>query len=395
MKQFKYEPCGWSRRNFLQKLAATSLALLLIPSRWLSAGYNPFSKQAKPNTNIKDIHKYPRNTDSMPGRFPGRVVEVVHSACSAGGKPIFKATDEMLRKAMLELTGASNVSDAWRMFVSPADRIGLKVNPVAGKLLSTSLEIVMSMTGQLIEAGIPKNQILIWDRREEDLNEVGFKSVDFNGIAIRGTEVKDKSGSFFDKEGKLYSEAMIDKAWFYWADVETKYDAETLPYMVNEGKFSYFSKLVTQEMDKIINIPVLKNAGSSVTLSLKNLAYGTITNTGRLHKDLWAETCAEVCAFPPLRDKVVLNIIDGIKGCYQGGPAANPQFITEFKTILAATDPVAIDRIGYEIILKKRIEEKIQKEENPAGRKFLELASALELGISDLAKIDHRRFILS
>jgi Domain of unknown function (DUF362) len=385
----------WNRRNFLQKLGSVVIAGILLPSKWLSAAYLPSTgKQTKPATNIKDTLKYPRNKNSMPGQFPGRVVEVVHAACTSEGKPIQKALDEMLKKAMLELTGTKSINDAWRFFVSPGDRIGLKVNPVAGKLLFTSLEIVNAISQQLMEAGIPKSQILIWDRREEDLNEVGFKSSEFNNIPVRGTEIKDRAGSFFDKDGRLYSETMIDKKWFYWADVESKYDAETLPYMVNDGKYSYFSKLVTEEMDKIINIPVLKNAGSSVTLAMKNLAFGTITNTGRLHKDLWAETCAEVCAFPPLRDKLVLNIIDGIKGCYQGGPAANPQFITEFKTILVASDPVAIDRIGYEIILKKRIEEKIQKDENIAGRKFMELASALELGISDLKNIDYRRITL-
>jgi uncharacterized protein (DUF362 family) len=181
---------------------------------------------------------------------------------------------------------------------------------------------------------------------------------------------------------------MIDREWFYWADVEEKYDEETFPYMVNEGKYSYFSTLCTRDLTKIINIPILKNAGSSVTLCLKNLAFGSISNTSRLHKQLWHQTCAEVPAFAPLRDKVVLNIVDGLKGCYQGGPAANPQFIIPFNTILVGTDPVAVDRVGYDMILRKRLHEKIQKEENPKARTFLELADSLGLGVSDLQKLD-------
>ena len=176
--------------------------------------------------------------------------------------------------------------------------------------------------------------------------------------------------------------------WYYFADVEGEYDSHTLPYMVNEGKHSYFSKICTQDVDKIINIPILKNAGGSVTLALKNVAFGAVSNTSRLHKDLWAETCAEVPAFPPLRDKVVLNIIDGIKGCFNGGPGANPQFFTWYKDILIATDPVAVDRIGYEIVIKKRIEKKIQKKGNPKDRQFLEMAKDLKLGECDLEKID-------
>jgi uncharacterized Fe-S center protein len=56
--------------------------------------------------------------------------------------------------------------------------------------------------------------------------------------------------------------------------------------------------------------------------------------------------------------------------------------------VLAGSDPVALDRIGYDIILKKRLEEKIQKEENPKARTFMDMAQALGLGTADKEKID-------
>ncbi|HEX2962033.1 MAG TPA: DUF362 domain-containing protein [Ignavibacteriales bacterium] len=341
----------------------------------------------KPLTNIADAMKYPRTEFSMPGRLPGKVVQVLHDKCIANNKIDFNAADEMLRQGILKLTGKSDIPSAWQMFVKKSDIIGLKVNPIGGALLSTSTEVVKSVINQLEEAGIPKKNIVIWDRRMPDLEQAGFTEANFPGVSIKATEFKDKQGSYYDVNGKLYSEDMIDKNWYYWADVEEKYDAETMPYMTNEGKYSYFTKIVTQQVDKIINIPILKNAGASVTLAMKNLAFGSISNTSRLHKELWAETCAEVCAFPPLRDKVVLNIADGIKGCFQGGPAANPQFFTEYKTILFSTDPVALDRIGYEIVLKKRIEEKIQKADYPAARKYMDLAQSLGLGTAELERI--------
>ena len=167
------------------------------------------------------------------------------------------------------------------------------------------------------------------------------------------------------KDGKLYGERNIDKEWYYWADVEGEYDAETMPYMINGGKFSYFTKIVTREVDKIINIPILKNAGGSITNAMKNLAFGSVSNTGRLHAKLWNDTCAEVCAFAPLRDKVVLNICDGLRGCFNGGPGANPQFICNYNSLLVSTDPVAMDRIGYDIIAEKRIAEGLQKTSAP------------------------------
>ncbi|MBI5021672.1 MAG: DUF362 domain-containing protein [Ignavibacteriales bacterium] len=383
-----------SRRHFFRILTATGLGTIFLQPEW-SKLFSQDKKPEKPATNIKDASKYPRTVDSMPGKFPGKVVQVYHDKCIVKNKIDQNISGKMVKAGMLNLTGNKDISEAWRMFVTPKDIIGLKVNPVAGVTLSTSIEIVQAIIQQLEAAGIPRKNLVIWDRREFEMQEVGFTEKVFPGIKIIGTERKDDKGSFVDSEGKLYGEQMIDKNWFYWADVEEKYDAETIPYMINEGKHSYFSKIVTQQVDKIINIPILKNAGSSITLCLKNLAYGSVSNTGRLHKQLWSETSAEVCAFSPLRDKVVLNIVDGIKGCFNGGPGATPEFFTEYKTVLVGTDPVAVDRVGYEIILSKRIAEKIQKEESPKGRIFLQLAEDLKLGVADINKIDLKKIELS
>jgi len=346
---------------------------------------------AKPKTNINDALKYPRTETSMPGIFPGKVVQINNPNSIADNKINLNAAYNMIAKGILELTGKDNLKDAWLMFVKPSEKIGLKVNPVAGPTLSTSVEVTQAIVKQLEEAGIPLNNIIIWDRREEQLFEAGFTREAFPGIKIIGSERKGENGTLYDENGKLYGLQMIDTTWYYHADCEDKYDAETLPYMVNEGKYSYFSKIVTQMVDKIINVPILKNAGASVTLCLKNLSYGSITNTGRLHKQLWSETIAEVCAFPPLRDKVVLNIVDGIKGCFNGGPGANPQFFTNYNTILIGTDPVAVDRIGYDIVIKKRIEEKLQQEDLPRGRTFMDLAQKLNLGVADIEKIQLKK----
>jgi len=375
-----------SRRKFFKSLAVGGIgAAVLSPS--VKNIFAKIAPDGKPETNIKDLEKYPRNKNSMPGKYPGRVIRVQDDNSIVDNKFNRDEINKMVKQGMLKLTGETDINKAWLQFVTPGEVIGLKVNPIGGIQLSTSIEIVASVIAQLTDAGIPKKDIVIWDRREFELHEAGFTEENFPGIKITGTERKDKEGSFYNKEGKLYSEEMIDKDWYYWADVEGKYDAETLPYMVNEGKYSYFTKICTKEVDKIINMPIMKNAGASITMCMKNLGYGVISNTGRLHKDLWSETTAEVCAFPPVRDKVILNIADGIRGCYNGGPGVDPKFVTEYKTVLIGTDPVAVDRVGYDIIYKKRVEEKVQKEESPKGRKFLELAENLKLGVADLEKI--------
>ncbi len=383
-----------NRRNFLRIAGAGAAAAAVAPVIKAAAPAEPASQQTeKPKTNVNDSFKVPRSAASMPGLFPGRVVSVADTRAVTDNIINEQVVYDMLAQSMLALTGEKKLKKAWLKFVSKKDRIGLKVNPVAGKSLSTSIEITKAVVRQLEESGIKRSQITIWDRRNFDLKEAGFTAENFPGIKIAGTEHVDEKGLYYDADGVLYGEKRIDKNWSYWADIEGEYDSYTIPYMINGGKDSYFSRIVTQDLDKIINIPILKNAGNTVTLALKNLAYGTISNTGRLHK-IWHESCAEVNAFAPLRDKVVLNIVDGIKGCFNGGPGANPQFFFNFNTLIAGSDPVAVDRVGYEIVLNKRIAEGIQKEGTATGLNFMLMAEKLQLGVADIQKIKHEQITL-
>lgn len=374
------------RRRFFKSLLAGGIVAATPPIIKASPlfGHN----DVKPATNINDAIAVPRKGASMPGKYPGKVIKANHNLSVVDGKPSEEGAYDMLKACMLHLTAKEDLKEAWLQFVGEDDIIGLKVNPVAGKLLTTSHAVTKAVIKQLEEAGISRKNIVIWDRREMQLHETGYTEENYPEITITGTECQDAEGGHYNAEGRLYSEDRIDKDHYFYADVEGEYDAYTLPYMVNGGKYSYFTKICTRKVTKIINLPILKNAGAAVTLCMKNLAFGSVSNTGRLHKDLWHETSAYVCAFPPLRDKVVLNIVDGLIGCFDGGPSANPQFICNYKTMLVGTDPVAVDRIGHEIVIAKRIEEGVQSEDKPASLTFMNLAQELKLGIADLNKID-------
>ncbi len=370
----------FSRRKFFKVLGTGSLVVAGAPLA--ASPENTLLQQQKPETNIADAAEVPRNKNSMPGKYPGKVIRVTHSGAIVDNEIVEEKAYMMLEKAILNLTGEKKLKQAWLQFVSPGEKIGLKVNPVAGKTLTTSHAVTKSIIRQLEESGIDRSNIIIWDRRLMQLHETGYTEQNYPGVNVLGTEQQDEEGLYYDSDGKLYGEKMIDKDWYYWADVEGEYDEYTIPFMVNGGKHSYFTRIITKEIDKIINVPILKNAGATVTAAMKNLAFGSVTNTGRLHAQLWNETCAQVCAFAPLRDKVVLNIVDGLKGCFNGGPGANPQFFCNYYTILAGTDPVAVDRIAHEIVVAKRIEEGIQTADNPRASTFLDMAENLELGIS-------------
>jgi len=375
------------RRNFFRTAFVGGMSIMAAPV--IKAIPSEDKPVGKPETNIATAKAIPRTADSMPGKYPGKVIAVKSQHYTvANGTPSEEAAYEMLKSCLTNLSGESDLQKAWLQFVGPDDVIGIKVNPIGGKLLSTSHAVTKSIIRQLEEAGIPRERIIIWDRRQESLEDADFNAEHYPGIQFMSTECYDENKSYINSEGQFYSEDWIDKNHYYYADVEGEYDAYTLPYMVNGGKYSYFSKICTEKVTKIINVPVLKNAGASITACMKNLAFGAITNTGRLHQHLWHDTCAEVCAFPPLRDKVVLNIVDGMLGCFDGGPAANPQFICRYNTLLAGTDPVAVDSVAFDMVLEKRIEEGIQQEEREGSRRFLEMAQELQLGVADRNRIE-------
>jgi uncharacterized protein (DUF362 family) len=359
----------------------------------LSSQEKPANEKPQPappvdiKTNIEEVRNIPRVAGSMPGKYPGQVVRIDTGTASVAGKIAGSKVKTAVNRGLSELTGEKDVRAAWRQFVSPSDIVGIKVNPIGEKLLSTKPEVVDAIIEGLVAAGVAKANIVIWDRRHFQLADAGFTPERFPGIRIMGTETKGPNGEFWDAKGELWSKDNIDReALPYVAEVEEKYDRETIPYMINEGKHSYFTQLVTSVCTKIINVPILKNAGPTVTACFKNLSYGSLSNTGRLHK-LWMKSVAEPCAFPCLRDKVVLNVVDGLQACYDGGPAANPKFIWDANVMLFGTDPVAVDAVAHDFVLKQRMARGIQQLESKKQSEFLYVAEALGLGVADRAKI--------
>jgi len=141
----------------------------------------------------------------------------------------------------------------------------------------------------------------------------------------------------------------------------------------DERRFrSHLSLIVTTMVNKVVTIPVLKDHRSAgVTLALKNLSHGMNNNVARSHLGsiyrLGDRTSApnQCNTFIPtaagqlaLRQKATLHILDGLIGVYEGGPGSwNTTWATwQRKSLFFATDPVALDQVGWDIIDTKRVE---------------------------------------
>jgi hypothetical protein len=384
-----------NRRQFVKALGACSIAAGGIVLGRPSFGQDP---APPPETNIADFVKVPRIRHSLPGPFPGQVVRVVDRNSLVDERFDAKTIDKMVRQGVQALTGKES-KDSFRLFFETSDIVGIKVNPVGAPLISTRTEVVDAVVSWLLEGGLPKQNIVIWDRFDYMLRDAGFTPERFPGIAIEGLQTMDEEGNKWrDSEGRHVSRDNFDLDVYYLAkgvvgkDVRGYKDDEFyLNQHVFNGEYSYFGKLVTRRLTKVINVAAYKNTGHGVSMATKNLGYGALCNTGRLHAPLFFNVCTEVLAAPVLRDKLVLNITDGLRGQYDGGPGLNAQFVYPHHSLYFGTDPFALDMICHEELLAKRKEKGVTVSEHPRFTDYLRYAERLGLGIADPAKITVRR----
>ena len=144
-----------------------------------------------------------------------------------------------------------------------------------------------------------------------------------------------------------------------------------------------------KKLTKIINVPVFKNTGSGISMATKNIGYGAVCNTNRLHKPLFFDVCTEIHAFPVIRDKLVLNINDGLRGQYDGGPGPAAKFCYPYNRLFFATDPFALDMVCHNLIVEKRKSMSVPTNEHPRYTEYLRYGERLGLGIADPKKIKH------
>ncbi|MCP4633682.1 MAG: DUF362 domain-containing protein [candidate division Zixibacteria bacterium] len=386
-----------NRRDFIKTGGAVGLGLALgNPSLWAQEN-SANGQPSKPPTNIKDVLNVPRTKYSIPGAYPGKVVEVNDPKSMADEKPVGEVVDKMFEKGITELTG-KDLDESFKLFFEKDDVVGIKVNPIGPEFISTKTEVVDPIIKWLETGGIKRENIIIWDRFDYMLEESGFTPKRFPGIGIEGLQTIDMAAiegkaendaGWLDKDGNHISALNFDKDVYYWADVECPQDNNYLNQHVFNTKFSYFGNLITKKLTKFINVPVLKNTGNGISVALKNVGYGAICNTGRLHQPLFFDVCTEVTAFPDIRDKMVLNITDGLRAQYDGGPMPASNFAYLYNSLFFSTDPIAMDMTCHDIILAKRKSMGVKVNEHPRYTDYLRYGEKLGLGIADKTKIKH------
>ena len=177
------------RRDFLKAGGAIGAGLVMAGRSLLAAqqtagpaapGQAGRAGLPRPKTNIEDALKVPKTKWSLPGPFPGRVVEVHDPAAMPDGKVDAAVVKAMVEKGIRELTGKS-LKKSFGLFFTKKDVVGLKVNPVGPGLISTRLEVVDAVIDWLTSCGLPRKNIVIWDRFDYMLKDAGFTAERYPG----------------------------------------------------------------------------------------------------------------------------------------------------------------------------------------------------------------------
>ena len=282
----------------------------------------------------------PAALPGMPGPYPGRAVSVKSDKCvdTSTGRANDEVVREMMARGMRTLT--STTSDAWQRFFEPSDVVGIKVNAGGYPFVVSAYEIVAEVVRQLTQIGVVASQIYVYERFQNQLDAVNYGPHLPDGVQIVAAEHANRN---VDNSG-------YDPATYLEAD-----------FFGEEDTRSNMMRLVSRRLTKIINIPNMKDHGAAgVTGCLKNIAYGSFSNVARTHQRGRSYTSSMVgtlAAIEPLRSRTVLQIMDGLRGVWHGGPfARTTRYVFYPRQILFGTDPVAIDRLLLDVIEEKRRE---------------------------------------
>lgn len=372
-----------------------------------------------------------------------RLVSVAADDILSEGKYVPDVVGRVFAAGMKELTGQKTPSDAWSSLFSPDDVVGIKINCIGAPRISSSLASINATIEGLKSAGVKENNIIIWDRVDREFLRTGLSinkgpsGVRVMGISPGGESILPWVEGFdrnvyvsyedgtlkkfrelieqgFTKEG-THREIFNSVTWLWTLcrqgnEKAKKYESEIgrlyMDYEDREGikriaeevadefndmtiedeEKSFLANLVTKDITKLVNIAVLKhNEDSGVTWATKNIALGVTTNKVRFHIDYCTRAIADILSIPCLRDKMTLHIGEAAK--ISTVSVAGAQIATDNR-IFFSRDPVAMDRVGLDILEEKRQAQGLESIRSISTH--VAACAAKGLGTDELSRIDLR-----
>jgi len=263
----------------------------------------------------------------------------------------------MLRRGFALLTGETSPKTGVGLVFRREDRVGIKINTIGGKKLSTRPEVGLALANILTEGGLLPKNMVIWDRTNRELRDAGYiLNINRDTLKIFAT----------DTEGAGYGTELISHR--------------------NIG--SLLSTIQANLVTASVSLAMLKDHGlAGVTAGMKNY-FGAIHNPNKYHDSNCDPFVAEVFDVEPIKRKHRLTILDGLVVQYHRGPSFNPKWAARAGLLVFGLDPVAVDTVGWQILEKLRAEKGLPslKEEKREPR-YLLTAEKMGLGRADKNEI--------
>jgi uncharacterized protein (DUF362 family) len=243
----------------------------------------------------------------------------------SGTQPDEQRVLNLLDKAMAAYTGREKPVEAWKSII-PASilagkTIGLKVNGLGGRGISTHAALTLAVAERLQQAGVRAGNILVWERDARSLQACGMTvNTDASRVLCYGNDV----GGYEDERVSCGSVRIR------------------------------LAKILTRECAMVINLPILKDHEmAGITFSMKNI-YGVVDKPFVLHGINCNPGVADVNAIPAVREKVCFTIGDAISSVYDGGPGFRPERLWYPNALVLGEDRVALDHTAWQMIERQR-----------------------------------------
>ncbi len=302
----------------------------------------------------------------------------------------------MVDELVMAATNESTVASAWGSLVKPSDVVGIKVSASGAPLFGTHPAVVNAIVDGLAAAGVPPQNIVVWDRDADLLKAAGFRARN-GGYRLMWTENNYDAKAVITSpiSGKLiYGDVLfVGRGPDLFHDQtrnSTPEPGRKRPRVLdNLSDQSHLSNVLMHVVTKIINVPVLSdNVYCGLSGALFNMTIPNMDNWRRLVEDPvnGDPTIPEAYSDPRIGDKVVFQLMDSLVALYAGGPTGDANYSVQDGALYASKDPVAIDAIALRRIDAWRSAAQLEPASKTA--KYLQSAFTYGLGNADMSKIE-------
>lgn len=242
--------------------------------------------------------------------------------------PDAQVARRLVERALTDLTGASNIDEAMKRFISKEDTVAIKVNGIAGQTghtVAVNFEVILPVVEAVLATGVPPERVTVYEQYPTYL--MGCR------VNVRKWQLPKGviTGTHNNRDHKMPAERIFE-------NVPTRY-------------CRFFT-----DATAVIDMTMMKDHSiCGFTGALKNITHGNIDNPEKHHAHQASPQIALLYNHPIVQSRVRLHIVDAFKIIYDKGPLdKDPRTRAPHGAIYASTDPVALDTVGTKVIDDER-----------------------------------------